>query len=98
MLKKLKEKLAFKSVAREPVSKVETYLKFGFVITEIERYYCPRCGHCLNVGSDYQCEYCSQCGQRLTFDGITWKEEKDLRCVPYEQWGNICESLENRMV
>lgn len=87
MLKGLKEMLSFKGIAREPISKIETYLKFGVVITETERHYCPRCGHRLNVGPDYQCRYCDQCGQRLTLDRIKWKEEKELRCVPYEQRG-----------
>lgn len=68
----------FKGRARKPVSKLETYLKFGYVATERECHLCPRCGNVLNAGPDYQPHYCGQCGQRVDFGGIEWKEEREL--------------------
>lgn len=77
-----------KRKARKPIARKITYLKFGFVITEQENHYCPRCNHVLNAGPNYQPKYCDQCGQKLNFFGIKWKEDKKLgfakRCEPYE--------------
>lgn len=67
-----------KKKAIKPVARKSTYLKFGFVVTECENLYCPRCNHVLNAGPNYQPQYCDQCGQKLTFAGIEWKEEKEL--------------------
>ncbi|MEZ3515149.1 MAG: hypothetical protein K1W37_07745 [Lachnospiraceae bacterium] len=67
-----------KKKARKPIARKNTYLKFGFVITEHEYQHCPRCNHILDAGPDYQPKYCDQCGQKLTFAGIEWKEEKTL--------------------
>lgn len=61
-----------------PVQKTKTYLKFGFVITRTEMYYCPRCRHLLAAGPMYQPRYCDQCGQRVKFDNVVWKEEETL--------------------
>lgn len=68
----------FKSVARRPIRMTKTYLKFGFVITEHEFFYCPRCGKTLNAGPAYQPNYCSGCGQHVTFKGIRWKEDVEI--------------------
>ena len=67
-----------KKKARKPIARKITYLKFGFVITEHENHYCPSCNHVLNAGPNYQPRYCDQCGQKLTFARIEWKEEKEL--------------------
>lgn len=64
--------------AIRPIAKVRTYLKYGFVITEHEFYFCPRCGSGLNAGPDYQPKFCDQCGQRITYDGVEWKEDRIL--------------------
>lgn len=32
-----------KNIARRPAARTETYLKYGFVITECEKHLCPRC-------------------------------------------------------
>ncbi len=63
---------------RKPVSAMKTYLKYGFVITEYETHLCPACGHVLNAGPNYQPRYCDQCGQRINFEGIEWKQEREL--------------------
>lgn len=67
-----------KCIARRPVPRTETYLKYGFAITECELYYCPRCGDGLNAGPNYQPRYCGKCGQKVNFNGTEWKEEKNL--------------------
>lgn len=67
-----------KGIARKPVARTETYLKYGFVITECEKYLCPRCGSILNAGPNYRPRYCDQCGQRISFKEAEWKEEKTL--------------------
>lgn len=68
----------FKEKAMKPVEKIEKYLKYGFVITECQRMDCPRCSATLNAGSCHQPKYCDQCGQKLTFAGIEWKEDREL--------------------
>ena len=68
----------FRAIAKKPVPRIETYLKYGFVITEHEYHYCPRCSHVLNAGPNYQPRYCGQCGQKLNFSGIKWKEDRQL--------------------
>lgn len=67
-----------KGVARRPIAKTKSYLKYGFVITECEVYHCPKCGGVLNAGPGYQPRHCSQCGQRVSFDGVGWKQERTL--------------------
>jgi hypothetical protein len=80
----------FEGRARKPVPKLETYLKFGYVAMERECHLCPRCGSVLNAGPDYQPHYCSQCGQRVDFEGVEWKEERELG---YAGRGDGCESV-----
>ena len=70
-----------KRKARKPIAKKSTYLKYGFVITEHEYYHCPRCKNILNAGPNYQPKYCDQCGQKIKFSGIKWKEDKELGFV-----------------
>lgn len=67
-----------KRKARKPIARKITYLKFGFVISEHENYYCPRCSNVLSAGPNYQPKYCDQCGQKVSFIGIIWKEDKEL--------------------
>ncbi len=71
-----------KHKARKPISKIRNYLKYGFVIVEHEYHHCPRCGKVLNAGPEYHPNYCEQCGQKISFAGIQWKEDKELRCLP----------------
>lgn len=78
MVKNILKKLAPKSVARKPIPRLDTYLKFGFVITEHEVHLCPRCGDIIDAGSNYQPGYCGKCGQKVNFSGIRWKEDKEL--------------------
>lgn len=80
-----------KGIARKPIPEKVTYLQFGFVIMERERYSCPRCKKPLDAGPNYQPRYCDQCGQKLTFAGIEWKEERELgfaRRAAYESIQN----------
>lgn len=67
-----------KGMARKPIQRTKTYLKYGFVITECELYHCPRCGDILNAGPNYQPRNCSQCGQKVNFEGMEWKKERVL--------------------
>ena len=82
-------------VPTKPVSKLETYLKYGFVLTETECHYCPRCKNILNAGPNYQPKYCAECGQRLSFKDIEWKREKELG---YKERGGVNEQVKNCMV
>lgn len=75
----------FKRIAMKPFKRTETYLKYGFVITEHERYYCPRCRKILNAGPQYQPKYCSECGQKVTFKKVEWKKDRELGFLPVEQ-------------
>lgn len=70
-----------KKRAKKPIVRKSTYLKYGFVLTEHENLYCPRCNHILNAGPDYQPNYCNQCGQKISFAGVIWKEDKELGFV-----------------
>lgn len=81
-----------KNIARKPIPEMETYLKYGFVITEHEKHLCPRCKSVLNAGPDYQPNYCSQCGQKVSFSGIMWKKDKELG---YADRRDICEPFKN---
>lgn len=81
--------LVLKSIARKPISKTEIYLKYGFVVTEHEKHLCPKCKSVLNAGPDYQPNYCSQCGQRVSFNGIEWKADKEIGTVKEWQERNL---------
>lgn len=81
-------RLAPKSAARKPTPKTETYLKYGFVITEHDVHLCPRCGKTLNAGTNYQPKYCDQCGQRVDFAGTEWKEDRKLGFAKEEKRGD----------
>lgn len=85
----------FKRRAVKPISKIERYLRYGFVIMEYECHYCPRCGSVLNAGPNYQPKYCDQCGQKVNFKGIEWREEKMLG---YEKGRINFEKIEDRVV
>ncbi len=79
-----------KEFPRKPVPKLDTYLKYGFVITEHQYLYCPRCGDILNAGPNYQPKYCSQCGQRLDFTETKWPADKE---IGYEKGGEVYEQI-----
>lgn len=66
-----------RNIVRKPIFKIQTYLKYGFVITEHDIYCCPKCKRALNAGPNYQPRYCSECGQRVTFAGIEWREDRE---------------------
>lgn len=85
----------FRYIARKPIPQMGTYLKFGFVITEYESHLCPRCRCVLNAGPNYQPKYCDQCGQKVSFKGTEWKEDKELGFV--ERRGDY-EQIEDRVV
>lgn len=81
-----------KNIARKPISKMGTYLKYGFVIIEHEKHLCPRCKSVLNAGPNYQPKYCGQCGQRISFRGIKWREDRELG---FAEGRDVCESFKN---
>lgn len=56
---------------------------------------CSRCGHPMNTGLNYQPRYCDQCGQRVSFNGVIWKEDRHLG---YAGRRDVHESVEDRMV
>lgn len=62
----------------KPIIRTERYLKYGFVKTECEMYYCPKCNHTLNAGPNYQPIFCSDCGQQVDFSGVIWTEERGI--------------------
>lgn len=76
--------------ARKPITRIETYLKFGFVITEYECHICPKCGNVLNAGPNYQPNYCEQCGQHITFAEIDWKPERILGYLSQSKENDLC--------
>ena len=81
MLPHLGHKCFSHSVITNPYFRYVSVLAAGllaFVITECEKHLCPRCGSILNAGPNYQPRYCDQCGQKVSFKGIEWKEEKEL--------------------
>lgn len=89
------KKIWFKGRAKKPVSIIKTFLQYGFVITEHEYHYCPRCKNILAAGPNYQPRYCDQCGQHITFDGIEWKEDKKIGYLKINEGEGIHESLKN---
>ncbi len=66
------------SNANAPVIKYTEYLKFGFVKTRFQDFYCPHCGKQLNAGWNYQPKFCAECGQLLDFSEVTYEEEEFL--------------------
>lgn len=85
----------FRSTAGKPVVRTDTYLKYGFILTEQECYCCPKCRAVLNAGPNYQPKYCGQCGQKVSFEGTDWKEERTLGFI--ERRASI-EQIEDRVV
>ncbi len=79
-----------RDMARGPLPKTQTYLKYGFVITEHDIFCCPNCKRALDAGPNYQPRYCDQCGQRVTFEGTEWRGDRkkgyaDGGGSPYEK-------------
>lgn len=91
------ERMLMFNKKRKPTAKVKTYLKYGFVITEHEYHFCPKCGHSLNAGPNYQPKFCEQCGQHITFKGIKWKEDKVLGYTQIEERREDYAPIKNRM-
>ena len=67
-----------KWISRKPKVQMRVYPKYGFVNVRHQVCFCPRCWHILNAGPGYQPNYCGECGQRLTFDGMEWKADELL--------------------
>lgn len=84
-----------KWIARRPLERIMQYQKYGFVITEHQRFDCPRCGGILNAGPNYQPRYCDQCGQKIDFSGAEWKEDRKLG---YAERNDAYEPIKNRVV
>lgn len=84
-----------KWIARNPIERTMRYKKYGFVVTESQRFGCPRCGGRLNVGPNYQPKYCEQCGQKLNFTGIEWKPDRE---IGFAERRDEDESVKNRVV
>lgn len=79
MADKIRHKIkSYRDIARKPITNTDTYLKYGIVIVEHEQYLCPRCKSILNAGPNYQPKYCDQCGQKISFEGIRWKKDREL--------------------
>lgn len=72
-------------IARKPIVKTGTYNKFGFVITLHEFCCCPKCKSILNAGPEYQPNYCDNCGQKIDFSDVVWKEEKSIGYVERDE-------------
>lgn len=87
--------MIFRNVARKPVPRTKTYLKYGVVAMEHQYYYCPRCSNTLNAGPQYQPKYCPECGQRVTFKGVKWKADITLRYVRPEEGRNEYAPIQN---
>lgn len=83
-----------KGTAMRPIERIANYLKYGFAITEHQYMDCPRCGHTMNAGPNYQPRYCNQC-QRVSFNGVIWKEDRNLG---YAERRDVHEPVEDRMV
>ena len=71
-----------KNKGLKPIIRTESYLKYGFIKTECESYYCPKCGFVLNAGPNYKPNFCSNCGQRIDFSGTIWTEEREQGIDP----------------
>ena len=84
-----------KETAMKPIERIANYLKYGFAITEHQYMDCPRGGHSMNAGPNYQPRYCDQCGQRVSFNGVIWKEDRHLG---YAERRDVHEPVEDRMV
>ena len=65
-------------VARKPIIKHGTYIKYGFAIMRHQYCTCPRCRSVLNAGPNYQPEFCDRCGQALDFSNTEWEEDKRI--------------------
>jgi len=87
-----------KSMARKPVPKIQTYVKYGFAIVEHDIYICPECKKVLNAGPNHQPKYCGQCGQRVTFDGVEWREDRQKGYILPGQEAGKYESIKDRVV
>ena len=70
--------MLLKEIARKPKCKPVEHLKFGCLLVENDYYYCPRCGKVLNAGPDYQPRYCSECGQKVSFKQIEFRDDMVL--------------------
>jgi len=87
-----------RDIERKPLPKIQTYLKYGFVITDHDVYCCPNCKKVLNAGPNYQPRYCSQCGQRVTFAGVEWREDRKKGYVDERGKSEFYESVKDRVV
>ena len=67
--------------ARKPFTGTMVYNKYGFVRIQVMTTYCPACRKQLNAGPNYMPKCCSECGQKLDWEGIEWKEDKCLGFV-----------------
>lgn len=74
----------FKWIAMRPEIEAVVYNRYGLVATKYDRYGCPRCHYQLNAGPGYHPNYCGQCGQKVTFAGIVFKEEERIGYIESE--------------
>ncbi len=87
-----------RGITRKPIPKIQTYLKYGFVITEHDIYCCPKCKRILNAGPNYQPRYCDYCGQRVTFTGVEWRADREKGYADRKGGGEAYESVKDRVV
>ena len=73
-----------KWMAMRPEVETVVYNRYGLVVTRSVRHRCPRCHNQLNAGPKYQPNYCDQCGQKVTFAGIVFKEEERMMYIENE--------------
>lgn len=61
------------------------FVQYG--ISRIERTFaaCPRCKRTLNAGPNYMPSHCDKCGQKLSFKGFVWDDDKWLGYVSREE-------------
>lgn len=69
--------------ATAPVAAQEEYLKYGFVLTRHQVFYCPICNCVLNAGPNYQPKYCDQCGQHLDFSDAVYEADEFIKYIDY---------------
>lgn len=51
-------------------------------------YICPHCSQ--QIGTDYFCNYCPDCGGKLCWDNVKEFKEIDSQYCPYEDTDDFC--------
>lgn len=59
-----------KHIPAKPIPGRITYMKYGLFSTEADIYICKRCKKMLNAGPNFKPRYCSNCGQKIKWEGV----------------------------